>query len=601
MWPPVLELLSSCPRRHGPKDIAEDGETFDYIIVGGGNAGCLLANRLTADASKRVLVLEAGRSDFKWPFIRIPAGVLHLFKSAYDWAFESTKELYAAGRQIYLCRGKVLGGSSCVNVMLYTRGTREDYDQWQVKGWSGDEVLQYFKKAENSHRGADAHHNVNGEWSTCEVPYQNPLSRLFLAACEQFGSPANNDFNDWSKPQVGHGRYDVCMQGGVRVDAATAFLEPCLDRKNLTVSTGALVRRLLFDGTRTTGVEYSLGGGTSRKANLAPTGEVILAAGACASPQILMLSGIGPKDELTKHGIPTFVDLPGVGKNFQDHPAAVVSYECTPAGKGVSVTSEIRIPGTKITNPFAVFKWLFSGSGPLASVGCDHGGFFKTNAALPDGQPDLQVRFLAARALAADGMATYSNFRNTLNPKDGFTFQSIAVRPQSRGELTLRSSDPADAPLITTNFLKDPEDRKTIREGLRLSRRIVHETDALKPFLDKEVYPGEHVKSDDDLDAYIASSVHTGNAIVGTCKMGGPDDKFAVVDQNLHVKGVEGLRVCDASVMPTLPGGQSGAATVMIAEKASDLILGKPVAAEGDGKGADAADSLRRRAGANRA
>jgi len=574
--PRLRNFLGCCRRRQRSQvDLPKDATEFDFILVGGGTAGCVLANRLTA-AGKTVLILEAGRPDYDASAIRIPAGVLRLFQTKYDWHYETQCEKHAADRHVYICRGAVLGGSSCTNVCLYTRGSQSDFDSWGkefgIKGWSGQDVLPYFKKTEDSSRGASKYHGSGGEWGTGCVPYQNPLGRLFFQACEELGSPANDDFNNWDKSQLGHGRFDVSQRKGERVDAASSMLEACVGRENLTVCTGVCARRILIKNGVATGVEYSAGAGDVRRACVRAGGEVLLTAGAISSPHLLLLSGVGPKDDLKKHGIEVVKDLPGVGKNLQDHPAALVSYECSPEGQGVAVTSKIRLWGTSVPHPLPVLQWLFTRTGPLTSVGCDHGGFF-CSGDKKDTEPDVQVRFLAARALSADGMSTMTKFRETKHLPDGFSFQVIAARPHSRGQITLQSKDPSQRPLIDMQYCADERDRKALRDGLRLSRRLATETKAFAPYLGTEVYPGDKAQSDEDLDNYVAMTLHSANAVVGTCRMGSCDDQKAVLDDELKVKGLSGIRVCDASAIPRLPGGQSGSSVVMLAERAADFIL----------------------------
>jgi len=559
------------PRMGGPS-----GE-YDYIIVGGGTAGCVLANRLTEDGTKRVLVLEAGSASYMNKLIRIPAGVLRTFKNPkFDWIYDSEKSAECHDRSIYLCRGKLLGGSSCTNVLLYNRGDKSDYDGWaadyNLKSWSGDQCLPYFKKAEDDYRGnSPEFHGQGGPIAVSDVRYQNPLSKTFLSACAEAGaSRFNSDFNDWSIGQEGYGRFSVMERKGERSSSAKEYLEPAMGRKNLQIIQNAQVGKITFDGKTASGVDIQWGN-KAVSASLAAGGEVLLSGGAINSPQTLMLSGVGPAEHLQQHGIEVVKDLKGVGENLQDHPAAVVSFECTPEHKGISPTSIIRIGGTGLTNPLPIAKWLTQKSGVLTSTGCDHGGFFKTSAA--GDSPDLQMRFLAAKAVSPDGMGSFTNFRKTAGHADGFSFQSIAARAHSRGSVKLASTNPADKAKVETGYLRDERDLETIREGLKLGRKIAA-SPAFDQYRGQEVYPGAHVQSDADLDAYIRGSIHTSNALVGTCRMGVSSDSDAVVDEELKVHGVSGLRVVDASVMPRIPGGQTGSSTFMVAEKAADMILG---------------------------
>ena len=314
----------------------------------------------------------------------VQAGIIKLFKTEFDWNFDSEREASTKDREIYLCRGKVLGGSSCINVLLYHRGDREDYEQWEALSgearWGPQQVLPYFKKSQDDFRGESASHGLGGELSVSEVRYQNPLSRAYLQACAEAGFPANPDFNDWSRAQEGAGRFQVMERNGARCSAASGFLKPALRRKNLRVVTRATVHKVVFggpDGKQTQGVELTLGDKAEAQqvqVRLAAGGEVLLTGGSINSPQLLMLSGIGPSAELGRHGIPTLVDAPAVGQGLQDHPASVVSYEVPPEHRGISVTSKIRIPGTRLTNPLVALQWMLRRSGPFTSVGCDHGG-----------------------------------------------------------------------------------------------------------------------------------------------------------------------------------------------------------------------------------
>ena len=344
---------------------------------------------------------------------------MKLFKSKFDWDFDASPEPNVNNRSIYLCRGKVLGGSSCANVLLYHRGDSNDYKDWaSMTGdneWGPENVLPYFKKSEDDFRGESKYHGAGGEFAVSDVRYQNPLSKTFLMACGESGFNANDDFNNWSRSQEGYGRYQVSEKDGSRCSAASGFLAPIMSRKNLNVVTRATVSRIVFAGGEATGVQVIIDG-VEHLVNLSEGGEVLLTGGAISSPQILMLSGVGPEEHLSAHGIDVVHDLQGVGKNLQDHPATVVSYECSKGNEGVSVTSVIRIPGTTINNPKVVLDWVLNKSGPLTSTGCDHGAFFKTKEELAS--PDLQMRFLAARAITADGMGTFTKVRTYFHFKD---------------------------------------------------------------------------------------------------------------------------------------------------------------------------------------
>lgn len=408
-----------------------------------------------------------------------------------------------------------------------------------------------------------------------DVRYQNPLSLTFLKVGEAAGLGTNVDFNDWSRSQDGVGRFQVSEINGERCSGATAFLSKAAKRKNVTVRTGAMVRKVNFndDSKQAEGLTYDLIGDdsyTGFHATLKPGGEVLVTGGAIASPQILMASGIGPGKHLRSHGIPVVVDNPYVGDNLQDHPAAVVSFK-TPA-KGVSVTSKLRIMG--YTNPLPVLQWFLFKSGLLTSVGCDHGGFVRTTPAAT--QPDLQLRFIPARALGPDGMTTYTQFRNSRSVEDGYTIQSVAIRAKSTGRVRLASSNTHVKPIIDGGYLSNPDDLATLREGIKLARRLCNRAE-WGEYLGQEVFPGADVQSDEEIDEYIRNSVHTANALTGTCKMG--TGKDAVVGPDLCVLGVKGLRVCDSSVIPCIPGGQTATPTVMIADRAAHFITNPPIPA----------------------
>lgn len=561
---PALENL---PKAHSSEKKVV-AEPYDYIIAGGGLAGCVLAEKLSADGSKKVLMIEAGRADYNNMKIRIPAGILRVFRSVYDWQHETGGEKACNGRNVFLQRGKVLGGSSCTNACLHFRGSAQDYNDWNVPGWSAEDVLPSFKGVQKDETGRDPEfHGKDGTWVMSEVKYQNPLSKRFLQVGKAAGLGENDDFNNWSRPQDGVGRFQVSEENGERCSGAKAFLTRALKRKNLKVRTGAMVRKIDFDDSKTaTGVTYDLMGDdtcTAFKASLRPGGEVIVASGAIASPQLLMCSGIGPAEDLSKLGIPVVHDNPNVGENLQDHPAAVVSFN-TPK-KGVSVTSKLRFMGA--TNPLPVLKWLMFKRGMLTSTGCDHGAFVRTTDEAD--QPDLQMRFLAAKALTPDGMTTFTQFRNTKNLEDGYSFQSIACRAKSQGRVRLASSNSHVKPLIEGGYLSNSGDLKTLREGIKLGRKLGNHPDWAE-YLGEEVFPGKEVLSDDQIDEYIKNTIHTSNALTGTCRMG--VGKEAVVGADLKVLGVNGVRVADSSVIPIIPGGQTGTPTVMIADRAASFI-----------------------------
>jgi len=480
---------------------------------------------------------------------------------------------------VYLCRGKCTGGSSSTNVMLYHRGTPADYDSWVAKGavgWGPGEVLEYYRKAEdNLVDGASQYHGVGGPIPVDDVPYLNPLSQAFLEAAGALGYRRQLDFNDWSAPQDGFGRFKVTQRNGERCSAWNAYMSNsgAKKRPNLHIKTGVHVTKVAIEGTDeahslcASGVEYVDESGNAACAQLNTGGEVLLAAGAVQSPQILMLSGFGPKSHLEAVGVQCKKDLKGVGEGLQDHPAVLVSYG---SKKRVSVTDDIRFFGSGMTNPITLLKWLVGGKGALTSVACEFGGFFRSSK--EQTQPDIQVRFIAARAMSADGISTLEKFGSGQRAASGYTAQIIACRPKSAGTVRLRSADPLAKPMLEGVHLSDEADVRTLREGIKLGRKIAT-APSFDPYREEEVYPSLAVQSDEAIDAYIRSSVHSGNALTGSCRMGKDDDAYAVLDPELRVCGVGSLRVIDASAMPHIIGGQTAAPTYMIAEKGADLVL----------------------------
>jgi choline dehydrogenase len=500
---------------------------YDYIIIGAGSAGCVLANRLTADSDITVLLLEAGNPDTK-PEIHSPSAALSLLGSEVDWGYFSEPEPYLNNRKIYCPRGKVLGGSSAINLMIYIRGNHRDYDHWQElgnPGWSYQDVLPYFKKSEHSSRGASEFHGTDGELSVTDSIAPTAISQRYLDAAMALGYNYNPDFNGIQ--QSGVGRYQYTIKDGKRHSTAAAFLVPILQRPNLTVTTGAVVTRLLFEGTRTVGVEYL------REGMLHQIGierEVILSAGAFDSPKLLMLSGIGDAKHLQAMGIPVVADLPGVGQNLQDHLILSVVHQAT-GDLHFASTSSIGEAG------------LFLHSQNDAAV-----------------VPDLQFFFAPVQLLLSpDYTPAEFGFSGVISVND----------LQNVGSVSLRSSDPKDAPIIRMNFLQSPVDVQKSVAAIKLTRQLFHNS-AFDEFRGAEIAPGADVTSDEALVDYIRSIGSTVWHPVGTCKMG--TDSMAVVDPELRVHGIEGLRVVDASIMPTITTGNTNAPTIAIAEKAADLI-----------------------------
>lgn len=524
---------------------------YDYVIVGAGSAGCVLANRLTEDPQVSVLLLEAGRPD-RSPLIRIPLAASLLYKGPYDWAFATEPQSQLDGRQLYFARGKGLGGSSTINSMIHIRGASQDYDQWASLGnvgWSWADVSPYFKKLEHEERGAlraSAYHGADGPLHVADPRYVSPLTRAFLAAAEAAGYRRNEDFN--GATQDGVGLYQLTQHHGQRHSAATAYLEPIQRRRNLTVVTEARATRLLIEGDRVSGIVYLRNG---RQQEVRTQREVLLCGGAIQSPQLLLLSGVGPADQLQALQIPLVCDLPGVGQNLCDHVAAGVMCACTRPISLNTAVSLWRVPGN-------LLRYLVFHRGPFTSTGVPAGGFIRS---LPDEPlPDLQLNFLPVWVL---------NHGLTRLKGHGFILVALLLRPESRGSVTLRSSDPLDAPRIQPNYLADERDRAALLRGTRLVRQITA-TPPLAQLRRTERLPGDEAQSDDELLAAIRTYAENGDHPVGTARMG--RDAMAVVDERLRVHGLRGVRVVDASIMPTVPGGNTNTPTIMIAERAADLI-----------------------------
>jgi choline dehydrogenase len=519
---------------------------FDYVIVGAGSAGCVLAARLTEDPQTRVLLLEAGGRDTAKE-VHIPAAFSKLYKTEVDWNYSTEPEPCLQNRRLYWPRGKMLGGSSSMNAMIYVRGNRLDFDYWASLGncgWGFDDVFPYFKKSQIQERGASEHHGGNGPLYVSDLRFVNPLTRAFLAAANELGVNSNPDFN--GAMQDGVGLYQVTQKKGRRNSAADAYLKPALHRKNLTVITRAHATRVLLDTQRTVGVEYLRDGAI---AEVRAEREVILAGGTINSPQLLLLSGIGPADELRRAGIRVVHDLPGVGKNLQDHPMVSVGYLCT---KPVSMATAESIPN--------FLRYLFFKRGPLVSNVAEAGLFLRTRSDLK--VPDLQLLF---------GPAYYVNHGLTPRKEHCFGFGPTLVTPDSRGSISLKSANPLDPPAIRANYLSTDADMRVIVEGVKLSRQLAH----AKPFAQyrgAELHPGTQAQSDEEIIQFIRAEAQTLYHPVGTCKMG--HDSMAVVDDQLRVHGIEGLRVVDASIMPRIIAGNTNAPTIMIAEKAADMIRG---------------------------
>jgi len=513
---------------------------FDYIIVGAGSAGCALANRLSENPTNRVLLLEAGGRDWH-PFIHMPAGLGKLVGVEHlNWSYETEPQAQMNGRRLYWPRGKVLGGSSSINAMCYCRGHRKDYDSWAdsgADGWGFAEVLPWFIKAEDQENGASEFHGVGGPLHVSNLRHSNPLSQVFIDAAEQAGFDKTDDFN--GPRQRGFDHYQVTIRDGKRCSSAVAYLKPVLKRPNLTVSTSSHAERVLLDGNRAVGVQYT----RRRKSHSAKAGRVILSGGAINSPQLLMLSGIGPADHLQTTGIEVRHDLPGVGKNLQDHLDVCTLVDCRDT-----------ITYDQLSDMAVGMRYLFGRKGPGSSNIAEAGGFIVSRHATDD-RPDIQMHFVPA-FLDDHG-------RNIL-PGHGMTIHACALRPESRGELTLKSANPFEAPAMQPDYMAAEYDRSMMVECVRLSREILAQQ-AFKPYAGDEVFPGSEKQSEQEILDFVRNKAESIYHPIGTCKMG--NDEMAVVDPALNVHGMEGLSVVDASIMPSLVSGNTNAPTIMIAEK----------------------------------
>lgn len=518
---------------------------YDYIIVGAGSAGCVLAERLTADGRARVLLLEAGGADRRQE-VQIPAAFAKLFKGPEDWAYTTDGDGQRGVPAQFWPRGKMLGGSSSMNAMLAIRGHRWDYDHWRDlgnPGWGYDEVLPAFIRSERWELGESPFHGHDGRLRVEAQRSPNPLSYAFLEACAAQGLPRNADYN--GAEQDGSSLTQVTQHQGRRWSAADAYLRPALQRPNLTVETGAHTTRVLLSGTRATGVEYVRAG----ERRQATAGEVILCGGAINSPQLLLLSGIGPARRLRELGLAPLVDLPGVGENLQDHPLIVSTYRCT---------RPISLAGAESLGN--ILRYLLLRRGPLTSPVAEAVAFLRTQEGLP--APDIELLFAPAFFMT-HGAAN--------PPGHGFSIAATLLRPASRGSIELVSTDPLAAPRIRPGYFSHEDDLPTLLAGVRAARQLAGSA-AFDPYRGEEVWPGSGAQSDRALTTFIRERFQTLYHPVGTCKMG--DDLLAVVDAQLRVRGVDGLRVVDASVMPTLIGGHPHLPTVMIAEQASRFLLG---------------------------
>jgi len=540
-------------------------DRYDYIIVGAGSAGCVLANRLTEDPAVKVLLLEAGGKDNSM-LVRMPAGAGALLttKGAYNWGFWTEPEAQLDGRKLWWPRGKGWGGSSSINGMIYIRGHARDYDQWGqmgLRGWSYADVLPYFKRSESLEGGGDQYHGAEGPLHVSKAASKSPIYSGFIQAGVQAGYKSTSDFNGFQ--QEGFGPYQLTIRDGKRWSASAAYLHPILgQRPNLTTAIDARTTRIVIEKGRAVGVDYVQGKGGVKHTAYADA-EVLVCTGAAQSPQVLQLSGIGDPEDLRAVGLPVVHALPGVGKNLQDHLDVTLSWETpgTPSAYSSSAGINRLLTG---------LNYATRGKGPGRQNFLEAGAFLKSRPDLD--RPDLQLHCV---------MAIMQDHGKLLVKKDGFTVHVCQLRPESRGSVGLTSADPFADPSIRCNYLTSDEDRRALREGAKMVRDVAAQA-ALQPIRGAELFPGPSVVSDADIDAWIRRTAETIYHPVGTCRMGVAGDGMAVVDDKLKVFGLEGLRVVDASVMPTLVGGNTNAPTIMIAERAADLIAGRPVLAPQD-------------------
>ena len=526
---------------------------YDYVVVGSGAAGCAVANRLSEDPSTTVLLLDAGGRDLS-PLIHIPVGFTRLTSPRVNWGFETAPQPELNNREMWYPQGRTLGGSTSINAMIYIRGQAEDYDRWRDlgnDGWGYEDVLPFFRKVESNERLADEFHGNDGPMNVTEQIECNPLTKAFVRANQELGLSFNHDFN--GQTQEGVGYYDVTQRNARRESAATAYLRPARHRPNLTILTGAKATRVDVSGGVARGIEYQHRG---RRIKAHARREVILSAGAINSPRLLLLSGIGPADELRNLGIPVVHDLRGVGKNLQDHMDVYLTARTTP----VSFNESDRPDRVAL---YAMEYLLFK-NGPFTACVCEAGAFLKSSEAVDT--PDIQIHCLPAFVIDHGRQRVKGH---------GMTINTCNLRPRSIGDVTLRSPDPADMPVINPNFLGDPYDWKIALAGFKWGRKLLA-SEAFRPFVTSEHMPGADVQTEDEIKAYVRQWAKTDYHPVGSCKMG--TDDGAVVDTDLRVRGISGLRVIDASIMPTLISGNTSAPSTMIGEKGAHHILrGAPV------------------------
>jgi choline dehydrogenase len=532
-------------------------EAADYIIVGAGSAGCVLADRLSADGKHKVVLLEFGGSD-RSIFIQMPAALAYPMNTKrWNWGYESEPEPHLNGRRLNCPRGKGLGGSSSINGLVYVRGNALDFERWKedegATGWGYADVLPYFKRAEGRDEGGNEYRGGDGPLSTSYGPLDNPLHQAWLDAAQQAGYGLTEDYNGYA--QEGFGRMDMTVRNGARCSAAKAYLYEARKRPNLHVIEHALATRIIFEGTRAVGMEYEQAG---KMHQLRAAREVILSGGPINSVQLLKLSGIGPAEELQSHGIAVRADRPGVGANLQDHLEFYFQMACT---QPITLYGKANLLGKAMVGA----QWLFGRSGTGASNQFESCGFIRSRAGIK--YPDIQYHFFPM-AINYDG--------SSLATEHGFQAHVGPMRSKSRGTVTLKSADPHDKPKILFNYMSHPDDWVDMRACVRLTREIFQQP-AFAPYRGREIQPGADCVTDDQIDAFIAEHVESALHPSCTCKMGSPRDPMAVVDPELRVIGVQGLRVVDSGVMPSITTGNLNAPTIMIGEKGADHILGKPM------------------------
>ncbi|MEZ3159190.1 choline dehydrogenase [Microbacterium sp. BWT-B31] len=523
-------------------------DRYDYIVVGAGAAGSAVANRLSQDPNTSVLLLEAGGKDSSF-LVHIPVGFTKLGGPRYNWGFETVPQPELNNRTMWYPQGRLLGGSTSINAMIYIRGNRYDYDRWAEQGndqWGFEQVLPFFRKAEHNERLNDRYHSSDGAMNVTEQVAHNELSKAFVRAAQELGLPFTPDFNGAEQDGVGY--YDVTQKKARRESAATAYLKPAKKRRNLTVQTQALATKVLVENGRAIGLRYTVNG---RERVAYADREVVLSAGAVNSPRLLLLSGIGPAEELKALGIEVVHDLPGVGKNYQDHMDVYLTAETTPVSYN---RSDRPVPAV-----LAMIQYILYRTGPITASVCEAGMFVRSSSEVP--APDIQMHCLPAYVIDHGRLRVKGH---------GMTINTCNLRPKSVGSVTLRSSDPAVPPAIDPAFLSDPYDWKISLEGFKWGREMLA-TKAYAPYVKKEHMPGADVKTDKEIREYVKQWSKTDYHPVGSCKMG--DDELAVVDQQLRVHGIDRLRVVDASIMPTLISGNTQATSIMIGEKGAHHIL----------------------------